>query len=251
MAEKFGYLCTTMNKLLIDIGNTAIKIAIAARDELLLVQHCENLTEEIIVPIIQQYQPKIAILSSVRKAAHCEEMELLARYIKKNIFFTYKTPIPIRNLYATPETLGVDRLATAVGANTLFPKQNCMIIDCGTAITIDFLSDNGQFLGGNISPGLRARFKALHHYTGRLPLGNINENAVSIGQNTQEAIEAGVLQGAVNEIEGYIEQYPNNKAIITGGDTFYFATKIKKPIFVVLNLNFIGLAKIVDYNAYI
>jgi len=239
-----------MNKLLIDIGNTAVKIAVAVHDELLFVQQCENFPEELIMSIIQTHKPEIAILASVRKACDME-MELLRKCVKKTIQFTYKTPIPIRNLYATPETLGVDRLAAAVGANALFPKQNCMIIDCGTAITIDFLSDNGQFLGGNISPGLQTRFKSLHQFTGQLPLGRINENVVSIGQTTQEAIEAGVLQGALNEIEGYIEQYSTNTVILTGGDAFYFATKIKKPIFVVPNLNFVGLAKIVDYNAYI
>jgi type III pantothenate kinase len=158
--------------------------------------------------------------------------------------------MPLCNRYVTPATLGVDRLAAAVGAATLFPKRECLIIDCGTAITIDFLSAAGEFLGGNISPGLQMRFKALHTFTAALPMGRADRHTPLIGVSTQEAVEAGVVQGAVNELEGYLAQYTVYTPVFTGGDAFYFAKRIKKPIFVIVNLNFIGLAKIVEHNVH-
>jgi type III pantothenate kinase len=126
-----------------------------------------------------------------------------------------------------------------------------MIIDCGTAITIDFLSSHCEFSGGNISPGLQIRFKALHQFTDRLPMGVATENVPPVGATTQEAVEAGVVQGIVHELEGYMHAHPAMTAIFTGGDAIYFAKRIKNPIFAVRNLNFTGLAKIADYNAYI
>jgi len=239
-----------MNNLLVDIGNTSVKIAVAQRGRLRLVQRCDALTAEVLQPLVNACKPAMAMVVSVRRNDGAVTA-LLESCVKKVVAVTYKTPMPVRNLYASPETLGIDRLAAAVGAHYLFPQRDCMIIDCGTAITIDFLGGAGEFMGGNISPGLQTRFKALHDYTGRLPLGAITDHVAAIGTTTQEAIEAGVLQGAVNELEGYMARYPTSTTIFTGGDAIYFAKKIKNPIFAVCNLNFIGLAKIADYNAYI
>ncbi|MDR2801769.1 MAG: type III pantothenate kinase [Prevotellaceae bacterium] len=237
-------------KLLLDIGNTAVKIAIAHRDKLLAVQQHERLTDEVLQSLVQTCKPAVAVVASVRRDGESEAKRLQS-YIKKVIFCTPAMPLPVRNLYATPETLGFDRLAAAVGANYLFPQCECMIIDCGTAITIDFLSSHSEFSGGNISPGLQMRFKALHQFTERLPLGAATGSVAPVGTTTQEAIEAGVVRGIVHELEGYMNAYPAATAVFSGGDAIYFAKRIKKPIFVVRNLNFIGLAKIADYNVYI
>jgi type III pantothenate kinase len=241
-------------KLLLDIGNTTAKAAVVGRTGIVSVQRCDALTGDaqrrLLQPLLHRYRPSVAMVASVRGAA-AQVSALLQPHVQKVVVLTSKTPVPVNNLYATPETLGMDRLAAAVGAAHLFPRRDCLIIDCGTAITIDFLSSAGNFLGGNISPGLQARFKALHSFTAQLPMGNVTDKVAEIGVSTREAVEAGVLHGAVKELEGYIEQYPENIPILTGGDVFYFAKKIKKPIFVNCNLIFIGLAKIADYNAYI
>ncbi len=239
-----------MLKLILDIGNTATKAAIADGERLLCVSRYDTFTENEWLPLHEKYKPSVAIVASVRKE-ELSNMAWLAGSVKKLITFSHRTPIPIRNLYATPETLGADRLAAAIGAHHLFPKHDCMIIDCGTAITIDFLSSTGEFIGGNISPGLHTRFRALHHFTERLPLRELNEDVGHIGTTTHEAIEAGVLHGVVKEIEGYMVESTGSTTILTGGDAFFLAKKIKNPIFVVCNLNLIGLAKIADYNAYI
>jgi type III pantothenate kinase len=238
-------------KLLLDIGNTFTKAAVADRhNRLLAVQRTIDCTGDWLQQLTEQYRPEAAIVASVRGNRE-QVAECLQAQVKKVIAFSHTTPLPVSNLYATPATLGPDRLAAAVGAATLFPQRDCLIIDCGTAITIDFLSRAGEFLGGNISPGLQMRFKALHTFTAGLPMGTAGDMPAAVGSSTQEAIEAGVVQGAVNEIEGYLAQYPACTPVFTGGDVFYFAKRIKKPIFVACNLNFIGLAKIVDYNVYV
>lgn len=239
-----------MNKLLLDIGNTAVKIAVAHHEKLLTVQRHEQLTDAILQPLLQTWQPAVAVVASVRKDGDTVK-EQLQPYVKKIIFCTPTMPLPVRNLYAAPETLGVDRLAAAVGASFLFPRRDCMIIDCGTAITIDFLNSRYEFSGGNISPGLQMRFKALHRFTEQLPVGAATGNIPPVGATTQEAIAAGVVRGIVYELQGYLHTYSAMTTIFTGGDAIYFAKRIKNPIFAVRNLNFIGLAKIADYNAYI
>ena len=239
-----------MNRLIIDVGNTLVKVAVTSGDKILKIERHETLCEDTVDSLITRYAPKMAIVSSVRENQD-ELLTALNQRIKKVIKFNSKTRIPIRNLYGTPETLGLDRLAAAVGAHTLFPGCRCMIIDCGTAITIDFLSDRGEFLGGNISPGLYTRFQSLHAYTEKLPLRAVTEEVPVIGTTTTEAIDAGVLQGAVLEIEGYIEQNPGYTAVFTGGDALFFAKRIKNPIFAVCNLVIVGLNSIAEYNAYL
>ncbi|MDR3134215.1 MAG: type III pantothenate kinase [Prevotellaceae bacterium] len=237
-------------RLIVDIGNTAVKIAVAHREKLLTVRQHEQLTDAILAPLVQAYRPAVAVIASVRRDGEAEKKRWQP-YVKKIIFCTPRMPLPIRNLYATPDTLGFDRLAAAVGAHHLFPQRDCLIVDCGTAITIDFLNRRGEFPGGNISPGLQMRFKALHQFTEQLPMGAATENVAPVGTTTQAAIEAGVVQGIVHELEGYMDAHPSVTTVFTGGDAIYFAKRIKNPIFVVRNLNFIGLAKIADYNAYI
>jgi type III pantothenate kinase len=237
-------------RLIIDIGNTTAKIAVMHKNNFLTVERHREVTVEVLTRLLAQYPVTSAIYSSVRAGVETACAGWLSGKVKKLIHFTHKTAIPVKNLYGTPETLGCDRLAAAVGAYTLFPAANCMIIDCGTAITIDFVGQGGEFLGGNISPGLQTRFNALHTATGKLPLGQVTETPQAIGTSTDTAIEAGVLQGARYEIEGYIEQNAHAHVIFTGGDALFFAKHIKSSIFVIFNLILVGLNKVIDYNAY-
>ena len=193
-----------------------------------------------------------AILSSVKPVD-----EELIRFLSQNfqlfIELDHHTPLPIENLYETPETLGKDRIAAAVGANELFPGQNILIIDAGTAITYDVVSEKNEFLGGNISPGLQMRFKALNQFTGKLPLINYSNEFQLIGRNTEEAIRAGVQNGILYEIERTIEtfnrNYENLQIVMTGGDSIFFDKKLNYSIFVHFNLTLIGLNRILEHNA--
>ncbi len=159
------------------------------------------------------------------------------------------------NCYKTPETLGKDRIAAAVGGFDLYPDTNLLIIDAGTAITYDIVNDKHQFLGGNISPGIEMRFKALHQFTGKLPLVKQQNFGKLYGTSTEEAIRAGVQNGVVFEIDKAIdtfkEFYKNLKVIITGGDAEFFDKKLKNSFFVNFNLTALGLNRILEYNGEI
>ncbi len=196
----------------------------------------------------------------MNKAILCSTKEVdkvLIQFLKENfkqfIELNYQTKLPIANLYKTPETLGKDRLATAIGANELFPNQNILVIDAGTAITYDFVSAKNQYLGGNISPGLQMRFKALNKFTGKLPLINSSASFSEIGKNTDEAIRGGVQNGILFEIEKTIElfdaKYNDLQVILTGGDSVFISQLMSGKVLVHLNLTLIGLNTILEYNS--
>jgi type III pantothenate kinase len=168
------------------------------------------------------------------------------------IFLNAGTPIPIKNQYKTPETLGNDRLANAVGATIIFPEKNVLIIDMGTCIKYDFIDKNKNYHGGAISPGLEMRFKSLDKFTDQLPLIEPSENFSLTGRSTEESILSGVQNGIIFEINGMIDQYKKKhdelKVIITGGDHAFFANHLKSSIFAAPNLTLQGLNEILEYN---
>ena len=139
-----------------------------------------------------------------------------------------------------------------MGANNIFPDTNVLVIDLGTAITFDLVNNKNQYLGGTISPGLNLRFKALNQFTDQLPLLEKREKFDIIGNDTHSAIISGVQTGIKFEIEGYIHQLQNDydrlKTILTGGDAIFFDKMLKNTIFVNLNLNFVGLNIILEFN---
>ena len=193
-----------------------------------------------------------AILSSV-KPVEDEILQFLSGNFDLFIELDHRTELPIENLYETPETLGKDRLAAAVGASELFPDQNLLIIDAGTAITYDLVSEKNEFIGGNISPGLQMRFKALNYFTGKLPLVSYSDEFQHIGRNTTDAIRAGVQNGILYEIAQTIElfnkNYQNLQIVMTGGDSIFFDKKLNYSIFVHFNITLIGLNRILEHNA--
>ena len=209
------------------------------------VQHIKLLKDE-------HPQLKKVILSSVKP--YDEELnQFLSGNFDQFLELDQNTELPIENLYETPETLGKDRLAAAVGANELFPDQNLLIIDAGTAITYDLVSEKNQYIGGNISPGLTMRFKALNHFTGKLPLIEYRDEFQSIGTNTIDAIRAGVQNGVLFEMAQTIDlfnrNYQNLQIIMTGGDSNFFERKLNYSIFVHFNITLIGLNRILEHNA--
>jgi type III pantothenate kinase len=240
--------------LTIDIGNTRTKLAIVNNSDLIESYIKEDISAQVIQEILKKY-PSInkSILSTVRQIDTS-----IYTYLKSSfthfVELTENTKLPIENLYKTKNTLGKDRLAAVVGANNIFRNTNVLVIDMGTAITYDFINENNQFLGGNISPGLEMRYKALNHFTRQLPLIEKEDEFNLIGDSTKEAIVSGVQNGIVFEIDGYINELKNKfddlTTILTGGDANFFDKKLKNTIFVNSNLNFIGLNRILEYNLY-
>ena len=236
--------------LVIDIGNTRIKAALFENDQLLKVHFFQS--EKELLDLALEASPKYAILSSVKEENHLikEEIERFSQ------LFVLKAgmPVPFQNLYETPKTLGVDRLAAIAGALVLYPKTACLVIDLGTCITLDFVDAESRFWGGNISPGLQMRFEAMHQFTEKLPLiqDYLKQSTIPYtGKSTYGAMMSGVVYGIIHEIVGAMQFYQqkigNFNTILTGGDALFFETKIKEPIFVTQNLTLIGLNGILQY----
>lgn len=238
--------------LVIDIGNTRTKIALFNGSELADVLYFDVFSKDNAKTIIDGY-PGIqsVIVSSVQDTGK-EALKFISQKTRKFLSLNSSTPVPVKNLYQSPETLGNDRLAAVVGANNIYPHSDVLIIDAGTAITYDLINKHAEYLGGNISPGMRMRFRALNRFTGKLPELNPVETFPEIGYNTETSIESGIIYGIVFEINSYIDLYSEKYAhlitILTGGDANFFVKKLKKTIFVIPNLTLTGLNHILQYN---
>jgi type III pantothenate kinase len=239
--------------LVIDSGNTLVKYALFDLGRLKVKGRWENLSSELVETLLLSAGTvNRCIVSTVGASA-----EGTIAYLKKagiqSIELNHETPLPFTNSYGTPETLGYDRIAAAAGAYTIFPDSNVLIVDAGTAITIDFLSADGVFMGGNISPGAAMRAKAMHAFTKKLPEIRPERTEGLLGKSTKEALLNGVMNGICFEIEGYIERllgrYDDLNVILTGGDSPLFDKKLKYPIFVDSDLNLKGLNRILEHNA--
>jgi type III pantothenate kinase len=241
--------------LVIDIGNTRTKFSVFNKGEVLITVPVEEFLPGHI-DVLQEEHPELqnVILSAVKDYSP-ELKTALQNKFKQFIELDANTPLPIDNCYKTPETLGKDRIAAAVGGFDLYPDTNLLIIDAGTAITYDIVNEKHQYLGGNISPGIEMRFKALHQFTGKLPLLSQQKFEKLYGASTEEAILAGVQHGVVFEVDKAIETfkefYNNLKVIITGGDAEFFDKKLKNSFFVNFNLTALGLNRILEYNGEI
>ncbi len=239
--------------LIIDIGNSRAKVVVMDGDTLIEEYVAEGFNISLFEQIMEAY-PTIsrAIIASTRGDEDVVKGIVAERIGKVVVFKPATTPIPLANHYHTPETLGADRLAAAVGAQAMYPDSDIMIVDFGTAITIDFV-EGGAFKGGNISPGVTTRFRALSDYTARLPRCYATEEVLDYGRTTKEAIEQGVMRGVEHEILGYVEAFLQKNVkkhiIFTGGDAKYFVKRIKNTIFADCEPVVFGLNRILNYNA--
>lgn len=227
--------------LTIDVGNSRIKVAVFEHNKQVdffifetneALKNFENIFQK--YPNLQKI-----ILSSVGKLEK-EVVDFIQNRFPTEII-DHKSKFPFTNLYATPETLGIDRMVLAAGATLIYPNQNKLIIDAGTCITYDFVNAENQYLGGAISPGIKIRYKSLNNYTSKLPLLTLSEDFEIIGNSTKSAIHSGVINGVIFEIEGFISQYSLKNQdltiILTGGDAEFLAKRLKSTIFA--NSNFL------------
>ena len=237
--------------LIIDIGNTTAKVALFDGSEMVEVLTSSNQSLDSIEALCANYPVERGIVATVINLNERVLADLAALPFPL-LWLNHETPLPVVNLYETPETLGYDRIAAVVGANEIFPHSDLLVIDAGTCITYEFIDSKGQYHGGNISPGMQMRFKALHQFTGRLPLIDANGRKLPMGRDTETAIRGGVLRGMEYEISGYIEsmkhKYPELLVFLTGGDEFSFETNVKSVIFADRFLVLKGLNRILNYN---
>jgi len=234
--------------LVIDIGNTRVKTGIFVKGKLVK-SNTYNSFDLAVLKSIFRDNPGItnSILCSVKKypAALKKFLSAHSRFIE----LTYQTPVPVKVAYKTPHTLGMDRLAAICGASLISKGKNILVINAGTCITFDFMDSKRTYRGGSISPGLEMRYKALHTFTGGLPLIVPDMNFKKlIGANTEESIRSGVQQGIIKEVEGIISEYrsryKNLIVILTGGSMPFLLKSLKgkikaEPFLVLTGLNVI------------
>jgi type III pantothenate kinase len=237
--------------LVIDIGNTSTKLAIFDKGKKLSISRINDLKYEELEKELSSLKIEKAIISSVRVLPSFVT-DLLSANIPFVHLLSFKSRLPFSIEYNTPETLGSDRIAGVAGAFSLFPGMELLVIDAGTAITYDYLS-GGVFKGGNISPGLNTRFRALNSFTGRLPLVTLADNYTNPGKNTADSILAGVITGITYEINEYIRTFEKKstdyKIILTGGEGEFLKDKINHQVAYMPDIVIDGLNYILEYNA--
>ncbi|MGM9687767.1 MAG: type III pantothenate kinase [Alloprevotella sp.] len=211
--------------LIVDIGNSSAKAAVFDGDTLLLRKRIDGDPEAALRKLADEFDAEACAVAVVGTAPE-QLLETLQSLLHRVLLVTGETPTPLVCDYLTPHTLGADRLAAAVGAAVLKPQCNLLIVDVGTCITYDYVNDQGHYLGGNISPGVGIRLRALHEQTAKLPLVEVCSSWPKLGQTTQEAVLAGVMQGIEHEIDGYISQFERacrqTAVFVTGGNGVRF-----------------------------
>ncbi len=239
-----------MKTLCFDFGNTRLKVAVFEND---------IFTEEIVLPndeiftierLLAIYKPDKTILSSVIN--HNPALEIFLASATKFHKISSTTKLNFTTAVGKPETIGADRLALSAAAIYYYPNKNNLVIGMGTCITYNFINQYHQFIGGSISPGMEMRFKAMQVFTAKLPLVQAEWNFPIIGYDTKTNMQSGVIAGIAYEMDGFIteyaEKYGNFNVVLTGGDTLYFARRLKNKIFADSNFLFKGLYALSETN---
>ena len=238
--------------LVIDVGNTFIKLGVFDNQQLKLKKTCIKTDFSHVLDEIAESYPEIkhTLVASVGNLSEDLMKKLQQQYTL--LYLDEQTVIPFKNKYSTPQTLGVDRIAVISAAAQQFPRKNVLVIDAGTCITYDFISSENEYFGGAISPGIVLRYQALHSFTEKLPLLNAHIPKTLIGNSTDSSIHSGVVNGVLYEIDGFIENYKNEFAdltvILTGGDAHFLRDSIKNDIFANSNFLLEGLNHILEFN---
>jgi type III pantothenate kinase len=251
----FGGRNSGMYQLVIDVGNSNTKIALYHQSALCALFRETGITPDSLEKILDQYKIASWVVSSVVNSGDWLHDYLSAK--APGLWLNRNTPLPIHITYQTPETLGFDRIAAAVGAMKAFPDTPVLIIDAGTCLKYDIVLPDGSFPGGCIAPGLRMRLQAMHTFTDQLPLidlpmDQLPQHIPVTGTSTAGSLIAGAYAAALMEAQGmidaYASQFSNLKVMLTGGDASFFATRIKREIFAVPELNLNGLEAILRHH---
>ncbi|GLU43653.1 type III pantothenate kinase [Allomuricauda sp. NBRC 101325] len=238
--------------LVIDIGNTLVKYAVFENRRMIFDQSSESGVFLSKIKELFELYPKIrkAIISSVGPLDR-KERDIVAMFCKVHVL-SNTSKVPFKNSYATPETLGVDRLALATAAFYQNPRGNTLVIDAGTCITYDMVNNFGEYVGGAISPGVQMRYNAMHNQTAGLPQLKPDDFLDFIGNSTASCMHSGVINGVAREVDGVIEQYVSRfqdlTVILTGGDSHFFAKRLKNTIFANSKFLLEGLNCLLEYN---
>ncbi len=236
--------------LVIDVGNSRMKLGLFTGGRLLAHTHADRAEMSAVAGFLGGIQPaRIAIGST---AAHDDDFLRDLRSVAPLTVITGDSPSPLGSLYTTRATLGVDRLANAVGAARLHPGRPVLAIDLGTCITYDLVDGQAVYRGGIIAPGLHMRAKAMHAFSARLPLVDPPLDPPFLGTDTASSLIAGVHHGVAMELKGVIgqlgRQYPGLAVVLTGGDAPRAARALKSGIFAHPVLTLVGLHALLHHD---
>lgn len=237
--------------IILDLGNTNQKIACFDNNQIIDLKQYTKITQEVVEETARNYGPfRNGILSSV--IDHPSVLEDSLSALCPLLILNEHTPLPVRNGYQTPGTLGKDRIAATIGGHSIFPGSDILVIVAGSCLTYDFITSEAVYEGGAISPGLTMRFSALHTFTGKLPFIEKTGPVPLTGDTTETSIRSGVVNGIVAEAEGIVARYrlqhPDIKILISGGDGVFLANRVNFRNFAVPNIVIIGLQKILAFN---
>jgi len=241
-----------MAQLVIDIGNSRTKLAVFRERKLVELLKVNKLGTDQLEHFLNDHHITHSIISSVNE--NIRDFEELLKIKTQFIRFSTDLNTGIVNKYKSPETLGLDRLAGLIAAKALFPNTNCLVIDAGTCITYDAVDEDGVYVGGSISPGLKMRLEAMHKFTGRLPLVEFSNYTDWQGFDTISAMLSGVVNGSIEELKGMIKVYESHysglQVVLCGGDAIFFDSRLKNSIFAPTlktepNLVLIGLNEVI------
>jgi type III pantothenate kinase len=234
--------------LVIDYGNTRGKAALFDAEVLIEKKYFQANNE--LLEWLNQKMIDHVLISSVKGKG--DEILTNLGQTGKSFQLSSRLPLPVQLQYLSPDTLGVDRIAAVCGAVQVFPQNPVLVVDAGTCVNYEFVSEDRIYFGGAISPGLRMRFESVHHFTARLPLVAPKSDPELTGRTTEECIQSGIQIGLVEEINGIISRYhakyPKLKVILCGGDWAFFENYLKPTIFVAPDLVLMGLNRILQHN---
>jgi len=240
-----------MASIALDVGNTRAKSGLFAGTELQETREWETSGWDDFVKYATNRNAAQIIYSTVGVELGLDWLSRFPEEIRL-LELSEKSPLPFTNEYRSPETLGKDRVAAIAGAQALFPEENVLVIDAGTCITFDLLRADGHYLGGNISPGLEMRYRAMHTFTARLPWVQAGSGNSFLGKTTKEALQQGGLTGIIAEVTYYqqelAKEFGSLVTLMTGGDAPFLAEKLKSRIFVHPHLVLRGLNQILTFN---
>ena len=143
--------------LVIDEGNTLIKVAVydGGKQQFFESFEKDNFQQQFLARVPLQGCTHAIIATVVAEAE--KRFSFLSSLVSNCVMMSAQTPVPFTNRYATPHSLGIDRIALVAGAVSRFPQHNTLIIDAGTCLTFDFVNKKNEYLGGAIAPGITMR----------------------------------------------------------------------------------------------
>jgi type III pantothenate kinase len=241
--------------LLVDLGNSRLKWA--RQDAGVWRTDAAALGEGDIVPLLDgawsgYAAPGNVVVCSVSAPQRLRALEqwVRARWsLTARIVHPQAEQLGVKNRYRQPEQLGADRWAALIGVRGMTSSAAC-VVDCGTAVTVDALSRDGEFLGGAIFPGLRLLRESLVRGTEAIAAAE-GDAADCLARSTEDGVAAGILFGLAGTVERLVDEYRQAlgaamEVYLTGGDAPRLAPRLRVPVTPVPDLVLRGLARIAD-----